>query len=73
MTTREEEYNKLFIRLSGHFLAVHLEDDFFDLDDDEQIKQIEDHAWEPLEYHDGIYVYSLIENLTDEVMSIMKR
>ena len=73
--TKEErlQNEKLFIRLSGHFLTVQLEDDFFDLEEEAQYKYIEDHAWEPLEYHDGSYIYSLIDNLTDHVMSIIEQ
>ena len=81
--TKEEQLQneKLFIRLSGHFLAVQLEDNFFDLDYDEQLKYIEDHACKPFAHgafdptgaHDGSYVYSLIDNLTDHVMSIIEQ
>ena len=75
--TKEErlQNEKLFIRLSGHFLTVQLEDNFFDLDYDAQDKYIEDHAWKPFatgEY-DGSYIYNLIDNLTDHVMSIIEQ
>lgn len=70
---REEQFNKLFIRLSGHFLSVHLEDDFFELEDDEQMEMISEYAWEPFEYHTPEDVYSLIDNLTYEVMSILDK
>ena len=73
MKQREEQFNKLFIRLSGHFLAVHLEDDFFELEDDEQMEMISEYAWEPFEYHEPEDVYSLIDNLSYEVMSILDK
>ena len=70
---REQHYNKLFIRLSGHFLAVHLEDDFFELEDDAQYKYIEDHALESLEHKEAWEIYNSIDVLTDDVMSIIER
>ena len=69
---RQKQYEKLFIRLSGHFLAVHLEDDFFELDDDAQMDYIREYNWEVFEYHDPEYVYGLIDNLTDDVMKLME-
>ena len=73
MIEKDEKYCKLFIRLSGHFLAEHLEDDFFELDDDEQMEYISEFAWEPFEYHAPEDVYDLIDNLTYEVMSIIEK
>ena len=71
---RQKQYEKLFIRLSGHFLAVHLEDDFFELDfEDEQMEMISEYAWEPFEYHQPQDVYDLIDNLTYEVMNIIEK
>ena len=70
---RQKQYEKLFIRLSGHFLAVHLEDDFFELEDDEQMEMISEYAWEPFEYHEPQDVYDLIDNLTYEVMNIIEK
>lgn len=69
---RQKQYEKLFIRLSGHFLAVHLEDDFFELDEDAQMAYISEYAWEPFEYHEPEDVYDLIDNLTDDVMRLME-
>ena len=70
---KQKQYEKLFIRLSGHFLAVHLEDDFFELDDDEQMEYISEFAWEPFEYHSPEDVYDLIDNLTYDVMDIIEK
>ena len=69
---RQKQYEKLFIRLSGHFLAVHLEDDFFELDEDAQMAYISEYAWEPFEYHEPEDVYDLIDNLTEDVMRLME-
>ena len=70
---KDEKYHKLFVRLSGHFLAVHLEDDFWDLEDDEQMELINEYAWQPFEYHEPQDVYDLIDNLTYEVMNIIEK
>ena len=70
---RQKKYEKLFIRLSGHFLSEHLDDNFWDLDyEDEQLKMIEENCWQPFEYHEPEDVYTLIENLTDDVMKIIE-
>ena len=69
----EQEEQKLIIRLSGHFLSEHLEDDFFELDDDKQMEYIKEYAWEPFEYHDPEDVYDLISSLAYDVMDIMKK
>ena len=70
---KEGQYEKLFVRMSGHFLSVHLEDDFWDLEDDEQMELIKEYAWEPFEYHSPEDVYDLIDNLTYEVMNIIEK
>ena len=70
---KEGEYERLFIRLSGHFLCAHLEDDFFELDDDAQMAYISEYAWEPFEYHEPQDVYELIDNLTYEVTCILEK
>ena len=70
---RQKQYEKLFIRLSGHFLAVHLEDDFFELDDDAQMDYIREYNWEPFEYHSPEDVYDFIDSLTDDVMRLIEK
>lgn len=70
---KEGEYEKLFIRLSGHFLSKHLPDDFFTYDEEDQMTLIEDHHWQPFEYHEPQDVYDLIDNLTYEVISILEK
>lgn len=72
ISENEQQYNKLFIRLSGHFLCDHLPDDFFTYEDEDQMQLIEDCAWEPLEYHSGSQVYNLIDSLTYCVQCILK-
>jgi hypothetical protein len=69
---RQKQYEKLFIRLSGHFLAVHLPDDFFTYEEEDQMQFIEDHAWQPFEDFQPEDVYDLIDNLTEDVMRLME-
>jgi hypothetical protein len=70
---KEGEYEKLFIRLSGHFLSEHLPDDFFTYDEEDQMTLIEDHHWQPFEYHSPQDVYDLIDNLTYDVQNILEK
>ena len=70
---RQNQYEKLFIRLSGHFLSEHLDDNFWDLDyEDEQLKMIEEYHWQPFEYHSPEDVYGFIDSLTGDVMRLME-
>jgi hypothetical protein len=71
--TREEQFNKLFIRLSGQFLSEHLPDNFFQLSEEDQMLTIEENAWEPLENHLPETVYDLIESLTYDVQQILDK
>ena len=71
--TREEQFNKLFIRLSGHFLAEHLPDNFFEMTEEEQMLTIVDQQWEPFEYHSAEDVYDLIDSLTYDVQLILEK
>ena len=68
---REQQYNKLFIRLSGHFLAVHLEDDFFELEDDAKNKYLTNLIFsDKVSILDAWEIYNLVYVLTDDVMGI---
>jgi hypothetical protein len=69
----EQQYNKLFIRLSGHFLSAHLPDDFFTYETEDQMQFIEDHAWEPFEHHRPETVYDLIDSLVYDVQRILEK
>ena len=73
ISKNEQQYNKLFIRLSGHFLSEHLPNDFFTYDEDDQMKIIEDHVWLPFEYFSGGDVYDLIDSLTYDVQNILEK
>jgi hypothetical protein len=73
VSEHEQEYNKLFTRLSGHFLCAHLPEDFFTYEDEDQMQFIEDSAWEPLEHNSPEDVYNLIDSLTYDVQLIMKK
>lgn len=70
---RGEQYERLFIRLSGHFLSEHLPDDFFTYDEDDQMTLIEDYHWQPFEYHSAGDVYDLIDSLTYDVQNILEK
>ena len=69
---RQKQYEKLFIRMSGHFLSVHLPDDFFTYEEEDQMQFIVDHAWQPFEYYQPEDVYDLIDNLTGDVTRLME-
>jgi len=73
ISEHEQEYNKLFVRLSGHFLSAHLPDDFWTYEEEDQMTLIVDSAWEPFEYHSAEDVYNLIDSLTYDVQLIMKK
>jgi len=73
ISKNEQEYNKLFIRLSGHFLSEHVPDDFFTYDDEDQMTLIEDHVWAPFEYHSSEDVYDLIDSLVYDVQNILEK
>jgi len=74
ISENEQEYNKLFIHLSGHFLSNHLPDDFFTYEDEDQLQIIEDFAWVPDEnQYTNSDVYSLIDSLTYDVQTILKK
>jgi len=73
MSEHSEQYDKIFIRLSGHFLSEHLPDNFFEMDDDEQMGYISEFVWQPFEYHSPEDVYGLIDALTWDVQNILTK
>jgi len=73
ISQNEQQYNKLFIRLSGHFLSEHVPSDFFTYDDEDQMAIIEDHVWQPFEYHSAGDVYDLIDSLVYDVQKILEK
>ena len=64
-------YEKIFARMSGHFLCQHLPDDWADWPEEKLDKFFEDNVWEPLEYWPVNDVYELIDSLTRDVMNLM--
>ena len=64
-------YEKIFARMSGHFLCQHLPDDWNDWPEEKLDKFFEDNVWEPLEYWDINDVYGMIDALTRDVMNLM--
>ena len=64
-------YEKIFARMSGHFLCQHLPDDWTDWSEEKLDKFFEDNVWEPLEYWPVNDVYELIDSLTVDVINLM--
>ena len=64
-------YEKIFARMSGHFLCQHLPDDWNDWPEEKLDKFFEDNEWEPLEYWPVNDVYELIDSLTRDVLNLM--
>ncbi len=63
--------NKLFQRLSGHFLSEHLPKNWHDMSEKELDDFIEANAWEPLLYWTADEIFGLIDALTTDVESII--
>ena len=64
-------YEKIFARLSGHFLCQHLPDDWADWPDEKLDQFFSDNHWEPFEYWDVDDIYEIIDGVTIEVMGLM--
>lgn len=63
--------NKLFQRLSGHFLSEHLPENWHEMSDEELNDFIEVNAWEPIEHLNTGEIFELIDTLTTEVEIII--
>ena len=66
-------YEKIFARMSGHFLCKHLPDDWNDWPEGKLDKVFEDNVWEPLEYWDINAVYGMIDAVTVDVIDLMSK
>ena len=53
-------HDRLFIRMSAHFLTKKLPDEAIDWDEDEIEEFVERHVWEPLEYTSADIVVDMI-------------
>ena len=68
-TTRD----RLFCSMSGNFLTEQLPYEAIDWTQDQVEKFIEDHAWEPLEYHDPKDVMEMIEGAAHNAHEFFKQ
>ena len=64
---------KVFIWASGHFLDSEVDQYFFYLDDDAQMKYLEDNAWQPFENWTGEDLWVEIEKLADGVRKYINK
>ena len=62
---------KVYQWASGHYLADYVPNSFFKLSDQDQLKHLEDNAWQPLEDYQGKVIHQIIWQLANDV--IMKR
>ena len=53
---------------SMQFLYEPLDDDYFELSQEDQHKHLEEYAWEPLSFHDGYQIASYIDSLADHII-----
>ena len=66
-------YEKIFARMSGHFLAAHLPDDWHEWEEEKLEQYMLDNHWEPFEYWDVHDMYELIDGLTVDVIDLMSK
>lgn len=66
-------YEKIFARMSGHFLCKQLPDDWNDWPEEKLDKFFEDNEWEALEYWDINAVYGMIDAVTVDVIDLMSK
>ena len=65
--------DRLFCSMSGNFLTEQLPYEAIDWTQDQVEKFIEDHAWEPLEYHDPKDVIEMIEGAAHNAHEFFKQ
>ena len=57
-----------YLWASSFYLFNTLEEDFFELSEEDQHKQLEENAWEPFEYYDGYKIDSFIDELAAHII-----
>ena len=62
---------KVYQWASSHYLSEAVPNSFFKLSDQDQLKHLEDNAWQPLEDYQGKVIHQIIWQLANDV--IMKR
>ena len=53
---------------SRQFLYEPVPDDYFELSEEDQHKQLEEYAWEPISHHYGYKIASYIDSLADHII-----
>ena len=53
---------------SRQFLYEPVPDDYFELSEEDQHKQLEEYAWEPISHHDGYKIASYIDSLAQHAI-----
>tara|TARA_Y100001951_G_C11159585_1_gene193992 strand:+ start:187 stop:429 length:243 start_codon:yes stop_codon:yes gene_type:complete len=69
---QEERETRDLIWASGHYLTEHFPPEFADWEEDKVDKFIDEHRWEPFEYHQTEDVWELIEHLAWSVRRYIK-
>ena len=72
MTTENESKltyeQKCYLWASLFYLSETLEEDFFELSEEDQHSHLEQCAWEPFEYYDGYKIDGVIEDLATHII-----
>ena len=53
---------------SRQFLYEPVDDDYFELSEEDQHKHLEEYAWEPISHHYGYKIASYIDSLADHII-----
>ena len=53
---------------SRQFLYEPVDDDYFELSEEDQHKQLEEYAWEPISHHDGYKIAQYIDSLANHII-----
>ena len=53
---------------SRQFLYEPVDDDYFELSEEDQHKHLEEYAWEPISYHQGYKIAQYIDSLAEHII-----
>ena len=53
---------------SRQFLYEPVDDDYFELSEEDQHKHLEEYAWEPISYHQGYRIAQYIDSLAEHII-----
>ena len=59
---------KCFQWSSRQFLYEPVDDDYFELSEEDQHKHLEEYAWEPISYHEGYKIAQYIDSLAYHII-----